>query len=159
MVGSLVGWYVACVALPLAIARRTRRLGWSRGHPGRFNRFGLVPVGLGSAGLIWCMIAHYPPSQTVEVSLTPEYLVRAGPYQFSRNPMYLCEQSMWLGWSVFFGSPALLGSGLAIAAAMQYAVSREETTLRDRFGQSWVDYANTVPRWFGRRLAEPPVTS
>jgi protein-S-isoprenylcysteine O-methyltransferase Ste14 len=115
------------------------------------NRFALVPVGLASAGLIWCMIAHYPPGQTVEVSLTPEYLVTGGPYEFSRNPMYLCEESIWLGWSVFFGSPALLGSGLAIATAMRYAVSREEATLRERFGQSWEDYANTVPRWLGRR--------
>jgi protein-S-isoprenylcysteine O-methyltransferase Ste14 len=156
MLGSVAGWYVVFAALPLAIARRTRRIGWHSGRPSLSNKAGLIAVGSGSAGLIWCMISHYPPGQTVEVSLTPEFLVRSGPYGISRNPMYLCEEAIWLGWSVYFGSPSLVGFGLGLAAAMRYAVSREEKTLASRFGEAWAEYSTRVPRWIGRHKSKDP---
>jgi protein-S-isoprenylcysteine O-methyltransferase Ste14 len=105
-------------------------------------------LGLGAAGLAWCLVAHYPTDDTVAVSLTPEFLVGSGPYRLSRNPMYLSEEAVWLGWSIYFGSPLLVGCGLSLAAAMRYAVGREERTLEGRFAESWRSYAETVPRWF-----------
>ena len=130
----------AYVALPIAIARDGPRVGWLGGRPGPANRLGLLLVGLGAAGLGWCFVVHYPPGETVAVSLTPERLLASGPYQHSRNPMYVSEQAMLLGWALFCGSPVLLGYNAAIAAVMRQFVRREEQTLEARFGQSWREY-------------------
>jgi protein-S-isoprenylcysteine O-methyltransferase Ste14 len=147
IVSSVAAWLVIFVMIPWAIARRGRRLGWAAGRPGLLNRLGVVPVGIGASGLAWCVAAHYRPGETVEVSLVPESLIAAGPYRYSRNPMYVSEQTLLIGWVVYFGSPGLLGCTTALAAAMRYAVSREERTLEGRFGDSWHDYAATVRRW------------
>ena len=62
--------------------------------------------------------------------------------------MYVCEQAVAVGWTVYFGSPGLLGAMSALGAAMRYAFSREEQTLESRFGDSWPEYTSRVPRWF-----------
>ncbi len=93
------------------------------------------------------MVAHYRPGKTVEVSLTPEFLIGEGPYKLSRNPMYICEQAIWEGWAVYFGSPGLVASGAVLGGAMRYAVGREEKTLRSQFGSSWDEYCSRVRRW------------
>ena len=143
----MASWVFIFVLLPVAIGRRDRRRGWTGGRPGLPNRVGVVPLGLGAAGLLWCMVAHYRPGATVAVSLVPEDLIGSGPYEFSRNPMYVSEQAMLLGWVLYFGSTRLLGCTVALAGAMRYAVGREERTLGDRFGERWQAYAANVPRW------------
>lgn len=46
--------------------------------------------------------------ERVTLGLTPSYLLMRGPYRFTRNPMYVAELGLWLGWTIFFGSPAVL---------------------------------------------------
>ncbi len=145
--GSVLAWLALFFALPMTIGARGSHVGWRDGRSGSWNRLGLVSVSAGTAGLLWCMVAHYRPGTTVKVSLTPEFLIGEGPYRFSRNPMYVCEQAIWEGWAMYFGSPALLASGAVLGGAMHYAVGREEKTLRNRFGSSWDEYANRVRRW------------
>ncbi|HWF17153.1 MAG TPA: isoprenylcysteine carboxylmethyltransferase family protein [Acidimicrobiales bacterium] len=111
------------------------------------NRAAVAPLVLGSAGLLWCARSHYPPGETVEVSLMPERLIASGPYKYSRNPMYVSEGTVWLGWTLYYGNPAVFAAGFALAGAMRYAVSREERTLAHQFGTSWSRYAERVPRW------------
>ena len=144
---SVFAWLGLFVAIPLAIGRRGRKLGWRRERPSLVNRAGVVPLGLGAAGLGWCLASHYAPGETAPVSLVPESLIAKGPYRFSRNPMYVCEQTVLLGWTIYFGSPGLLAGMAALGAAMRYAVGREERTLEDRFGDAWRQYASRVPRW------------
>jgi protein-S-isoprenylcysteine O-methyltransferase Ste14 len=146
-------WFAAAtaahVASPLLIARRGQRLGWMAGRPGRLNLLGLVPLTLGSIGLVWCYISHRSAAEddAVSVSLIPEHLVMTGPYRFSRNPMYVAEQSMWLGWALLFGNRRVLAAAAVLATGMRVAVSREERTLQTQFGDSWDDYKSGAPRW------------
>jgi protein-S-isoprenylcysteine O-methyltransferase Ste14 len=144
---SVASWLAIFGIIPWAIGRRGRRVGWSTGRPAPLNRLGLVPLGLGAAGLTWCLAAHYAPGETVALSLIPENLISSGPYRFSRNPMYVSEEATLVGWTLYFGSPGLLGCTVALATAMRYAVSREERTLLAWFGESWQEFAATVPRW------------
>jgi protein-S-isoprenylcysteine O-methyltransferase Ste14 len=104
-------------------------------------------MALGAAGLTWCMLEHYPRGETVAVSLVPETLLGAGPYRFSRNPMYVSELTLWFGCSQYGGSPVSLGGGVAFAVLMRYAIGREEQTLVAEFPDEWRDYADRVRRW------------
>ena len=61
--------------------------------------------------------------------------------------MYLSEEMTLIGWALYFGSPSLSAWVAAMAAAMRFAVGREEKTLEDRFGEAWKEYAAAVPRW------------
>ena len=97
------------VALPEALSEFSTRHGWDHGRPGRRNLLGLIPIGAGSAGLVWCLRRHFVASGcSFEIKGTQHYLVVRGPYQFTRNPMYLCGMLMWLGWVIFYGSVAVL---------------------------------------------------
>lgn len=115
-------------------------------------------------GLGWCLAVHYVPGEDVPVSLVPENLIARGPYRLSRNPMYVCEQMVLLGWTLYFGNAGLLAASMALGAGMRYAVIREERTLARRFGDSWHEYAAKVPRWIrpsGRQIGsarQPPET-
>ena len=144
---SVCAWLVIFVRVPWAIGRRGFKFGWRQGRPSSVNRVGVIPLGLGAAGLGWCLAAHYAPGDEVAVSLVPEELIAKGPYRFSRNPMYVCEQAVLLGWTIYFGSPRILAGQSLLGVAMRYAVSREERTLEDRFGDSWREYASNVRRW------------
>ncbi|HEY1652326.1 MAG TPA: isoprenylcysteine carboxylmethyltransferase family protein [Acidimicrobiales bacterium] len=145
--GSVAAWSAIFAGVPTALSRRGPRLGWRGGRPSRANRAAVVPLVLGSAGLLWCARSHYPQGEMVEVSLVPERLIASGPYRYSRNPMYVSEGAIWLGWTLYYGSPNVLAAGLALATAMRYAVGREERTLEHEFGRSWTRYAEAVPRW------------
>lgn len=144
---SVAAWLGLFVLIPSTVGRRGGKLGWRGERPSLVNRSGVVPLGLGAAGLGWCLSSHYAPGERVPVSLVPETLIANGPYRLSRNPMYVCEQMVLLGWTVYYGSPALLAGMAGLGAGMRYAVRREERTLEDRFGDSWRQYASEVRRW------------
>lgn len=74
-------------------------------------------------------------------------LVTGGPFAYSRNPIYA---GLLL---VFLGQQAVLQSyGIFLvfffAYAVRQAVSREERLLKQFFGQSYLAYMRSVPRFF-----------
>lgn len=81
------------------------------------------------------------------IAVPPERIVRAGPYRFVRNPMYL-------GHLVFFTGLALvLGSWVATAVLAFHAfwfdrrVREDEAHLARLFGDSYREYCRDVKRW------------
>jgi protein-S-isoprenylcysteine O-methyltransferase Ste14 len=148
----LVGGTLAVhVALPWALSLSTPRHGWGRGYPGRPNLLGLLPVAAGLAMIAWggsLHVAAAPGGWALE--RTPPYLLVGGPYRFSRNPMYLLELAMWLGWAIFYGSRALGGAALLWWLDFAVvAVPAEERQLEARFGEAYLRYKTMVPRWVG----------
>lgn len=140
------------VVLPWAISKIGPRLGWSDGTPAIWNLAGFLGVAIGLGLYIWCLTVHfldYPSS--VRVGFAPPNLVVAGPYRLSRNPMYLSALVAWFGWTIFYGSPAVL-----IAFAILWTVfalrviPMEERQLQDLFGEDYIEYMHLVRRWFGR---------
>ena len=95
------------------------------------------------------MVLHFARApETVELEWTPKYLLTRGPYRFTRNPMYVAEVLLWLGWALFFGSVAVLAGAVVLAALVHWiAVPREERALEARFGASYLEYEKAVPRW------------
>src|SRR6516162_6311241 len=115
---------------------------------------GLLAVAAGAALMACALAAHYqaaPRGWALDSRLTPGYLLRRGPYRFSRNPIYAGEAIVWLGWALFYRRPAVW-AGLAIQWAAFAAIARwEERRLLTRFGDDYSEYLEQVPRWVPRR--------
>lgn len=75
-------------------------------------------------------------------------IVRAGPYRFSRNPIYLAFSLLHLGIAVWANSVWLAATLIAAVAVMAWVViPREEEYLERRFGAEYLDYKKSVRRW------------
>jgi len=147
----VVGVPVAHGVVPWAVSLLTRRCGWTDGVPGTWNLLGLIPIVAASAGLIWIMLTGFAHAgempEKVELNWDPKVLLVGGPYAFSRNPMYVAELVLWLGWTLFYGSLAVLAGLLALGAGIAFLVPREEGALEARFGETYRRYKAIVPRW------------
>jgi protein-S-isoprenylcysteine O-methyltransferase Ste14 len=75
-------------------------------------------------------------------------IVQAGPYRFSRNPIYLAFSVLVLGIACWLNSIWLLGT-LAAAVLLMSAVviPREERYLAQRFNPEYLEYKAKVRRW------------
>jgi protein-S-isoprenylcysteine O-methyltransferase Ste14 len=134
------------VGLPVALSRHGERHGWSAGRPGAPNLVGVLPLCAGAALLAWATASHNRAApEGWPISLAPDYLLKGGPYRFSRNPMYIGEAAIWAGWAIVFGSLPVAG-GLAVLTAIQTrAVRLEEWTLHKRWGDAYDVYRERVP--------------
>jgi protein-S-isoprenylcysteine O-methyltransferase Ste14 len=141
------------VAVPQELSLLSTRHGWAHGRPGWLNRLGLLPIVGGFAGLVWCLRQHFVASGgSFEIKGTQNYLVERGPYRFTRNPMYLCGMLMWLGWVIFYGSVAVLtGAVVFWGSVAKLVVPWEERKLETRFGETYLRYKHSIPRWLGTR--------
>ncbi|MCS7164811.1 MAG: isoprenylcysteine carboxylmethyltransferase family protein [Candidatus Calescibacterium sp.] len=83
-------------------------------------------------------------------------LVTAGPYKYTRNPVYIANTLIASGLAIF----ALGGYGLVISimstliVAILYisfynffVIPAEEKFLEEKFGQDYLNYKKQVPRW------------
>jgi protein-S-isoprenylcysteine O-methyltransferase Ste14 len=145
---ALIVWEV----VPWAISLLTPRYGWMQARPGIWNLLGLIPVMVGTIGLIWGLALHSAQSpHGIEWELDRSYLLRRGPYAFSRHPMYLSELTLLLGWVIFYGSIAvLIAFVIACSAFNFFNVPLEERIMEAHFGEAYREYKNKVPRWFGK---------
>ena len=136
--------------VPWAMSRLMPRYGWENGAPGIWNWLGLVPVTIAGALLIWILVLGIAESpDRVRLGLTPPFLMVRGPYKLTRNPMYVAELGLWLGWAVFFGSLSVLAGGLVLLSVVTLIIlPREERGLEAAFGQTYLQYKSSVPRWF-----------
>lgn len=159
LMALILGLFFWIILLPLVhagipwfIASLGHSYGWRDGRPSNWNLLGLIPVAMATICLIWLMILHFSRiPKRVKLERTPTYLLIRGPYRFSRNPMYLAELMLWLGWSIFYGSIAVLVGFLIMAPVMNYRViPREEHDLEARFGDAYREYKEKVPRWLGK---------
>ena len=140
---------IALIIAPWTCSLLTPHYGWSMDRPGVWQLFGLIPVAAGIACIIWIVVLHYKEApEGWELERTPKYLVRRGPYGFTRNPSFLSVLIIALGWALFYGSVSILvGAVLAWILFNFVVVPREERDLEARFGESYLEYKNRVPRW------------
>src|SRR6266851_296610 len=138
---GVLGWALGATALHAAVPFQLSRLGGRAGRPGRSTpaarHAGVVTVAAGAALMAWALAAHSaaaPQGWELESGLTPGYLLRAGPYWLSRNPMYSGEAVAWAGLA-------------SLCAAFAVIVRWEERQLLDRFGEDYRAYLAEVPRW------------
>lgn len=108
-------------------------------------------VGLAAAGIglmLWSAAAFRRAETTIVPRREPSALVSAGPYRFSRNPIYLADLMLLAGWSLWLGAPL----GLLLLWPLKAVLERrfvlpEERLLSDRLGAPYREYCARVRRW------------
>ena len=75
-------------------------------------------------------------------------IFKDGPFQFSRNPIYLAMFVLLIGFGLTLNSFWFLYSGLVVAIMIHYGVIiPEENYLEKEFGKDYLEYKKTVRRW------------
>jgi protein-S-isoprenylcysteine O-methyltransferase Ste14 len=109
---------------------------------------GSIFVLVGFSIRFWATYYFYKNQMRVIATAPQQTLFTAGPYHYSRNPLYLGGNVF-----IFFGASAVLGSPMAIlitAVHLSFVdrfIRREERQLEQRFGEDWVRYKRSVRRW------------
>jgi protein-S-isoprenylcysteine O-methyltransferase Ste14 len=112
---------------------------------GRHRLAGGTSIAL-SAGLIaWAVAA----AGQVDVE-RPSRLVTAGPYRFSRNPMYAGWTLLHLGIGLGRGSVWMLVTVPVASALVHREILAEEAALGDAFPTEYERYRTEVGRYLGR---------
>ena len=144
----LGGWlfrHRTSLPLPVAIAILTLRIG--QAPPSTF----LVGVGVavtivGELIRLWGVHHIGAISRTRSERLGP--LVASGPFAVLRNPLYVGNIALWVGFALAARLVWLAPVVLVLLALEYHAIVRwEETLLESRLGQAYRDYAARVPRW------------
>ena len=117
---------------------------------GAWRLAGLVPLvvglwlNLGGAGLFSRLDTN------IRTFDEPGRLVTAGPFRFSRNPMYLGFMAVLAGVALLVGSlSAWMGPVAFFGAANFWYIPFEEARMRSNFGDDYDHYRSRVRRWVG----------
>ena len=79
-----------------------------------------------------------------------QHLVVDGPNRLTRNPMYLGLTGLLLSHAIARRSPsAMIPLAGFVWLIDRHQIPAEEKALEERFGQDYLDYKETVPRWLG----------
>lgn len=119
-------------------------------HPAMINwAIGFVLIVIGE----WIRLAGVAAAGTVtrRRSRDVQRLVTYGIFRWVRNPLYVGNFLIWMGFVVISGVWWFLPIAILLFA-IEYAliVSYEEGVLESTFGQEYLDYKKTTPRWIPR---------
>jgi protein-S-isoprenylcysteine O-methyltransferase Ste14 len=108
-----------------------------------------VPLIVGAVALFSYSAAKFRAAGTPVPARKPTtVIVQAGPYRYSRNPIYLAFSLSQLGIAIWANSAWLLATLVGAVALIHFVViRREEQYLERRFGSQYLDYKASVRRW------------
>ena len=107
---------------------------------------GLVIVAAGELVRLWAVRHIGVISRTRSDRLGP--LVSTGPFARVRNPLYIGNLLLWIGFTVGAGLMWLVPIVVVLLGAEYHAIVRwEEGLLEARVGEAYGAYAARVPRW------------
>lgn len=154
----LLVWATAFVALlffigPGAMRDLNQDWGWPRWQTSAGRAVGVVLILGGVTTALYCSRLFTRVGKGTPIPADPpKHLVISGLYRYSRNPIYVADVAILLGIFLYFGELALLlyaGIGALILQAV--IVWWEEPVLKKRFGDAYIRYVGTVPRWLVMR--------
>ena len=144
----LGGWlfrHRTSLPIPVAIAILTLRIGEAPPSAG-LVALGMAITCLGELVRLWGVHHIGAISRTRSDRLGP--LVASGPFARLRNPLYVGNIALWVGFALTARLVWLAPVILVLLGLEYHAIVRwEESLLESRLGQAYVDYAARVPRW------------
>jgi protein-S-isoprenylcysteine O-methyltransferase Ste14 len=107
---------------------------------------------IGLVVLLWCFWDFLVKGRGTPAPIDPpKELVISGLYKFVRNPMYVGVLMVILGHFLWFGYWGILGYAVVVFIAFTlFVVLYEEPHLKSTFGETYIRYMKTVPRWLPR---------
>lgn len=103
--------------------------------------FGIILMGVSVA-----MFKRHKTS--VVPKRTPESIITSGPYKYSRNPIYVADAVILLGFVLTLGSVISIALVPAFAWVIRKRfINGEEAGIRTEFGQAFDDYCKQARRW------------
>jgi len=147
----LGGWLFrrrTVLPLPVAAAILTLRIGQAP-PSSTLIAAGIVITALGEAVRLWGVRHIGAVSRTRSDRLGP--LVTTGPFAHVRNPLYIGNIALWIGFALT-AQLVWLAAVAAVLLALEYhAIVRwEERLLEARVGDAYREYSSRVPRWVPR---------
>lgn len=87
-------------------------------------------------------------------------LITSGPFAVVRNPLYLGNVLLWVGFALT-ARLVWLAPIVALLLLVEYhlIVRWEETRLASRYGAAYRDYMARVPRWLPRARTQGPIAT
>ena len=139
-------WMLIYLALCLGLSWL---LGWPRLPGLPLPLAGMVLAALAFIPPVWAFVLFQREHTEIDpTSPTNRALVIRGPYQFTRNPMYLGLITLSLGIAVWIGAWPMFLAPLAVFATVNWVhIPFEEAKMRRQFGAAYDDYVGRVRRW------------
>ena len=129
--------------LPLAVALLVMPSGEERRL---FLVLGVAIVAIGELLRLWAVRHIGVISRTRSDRLGP--LVATGPFALMRNPLYLGNIALWIGFALSARLPWMVPVVVVLLGFEYHAIVRwEEHLLEARRGDEYREYAAHVPRW------------
>lgn len=115
-----------------------------------FNYLGVVLLNLGGVLAIWCTIIMYISKKASPSPFTlPKKVITTGPFRYVRHPMMWALHFVILGQIFVNCSPFILIWFLIwLRFAFMYIDKYEEPYLISLFGDEYIEYCKSTPRWF-----------
>lgn len=141
------------VLLPSLVADLNTSLGWPQWQTSAGRVLGALVFAASLGLMLYCSRLFSRLGKGTPVPIRPPTeLVVSGVYQFSRNPIYVGQVGVLLGYFLYSGKPALLLYALVWTVTVQLMLlGFEEPQLRKRFGAAYLAYSRSVPRWVALR--------
>jgi protein-S-isoprenylcysteine O-methyltransferase Ste14 len=115
------------------------------GFPENLPGFAVTALGVALTAWTWKLFLKH---NTPDSFAPPKYLVREGPFRFSRNPMYLGMGILLLGLAVASGNLISFISPAVFFIVMHVRfIPFEEKRMEKTFGRKYLDYKKKVRRW------------
>src|SRR5207244_9318487 len=107
---------------------------------------GFLPLLLGVGLYFWCEAAFTFIGKGTPAPIdAPIFLVKAGPYHWVRNPMYLAVLAIVIGQAILFRSFLLLCYVLLVCGVVRlFVVFVEEPSLRRPFAECYDTYLQRI---------------
>ncbi len=110
---------------------------------------GVASILIGEAVRFWG-VSHIGGISRTRTNATG-ILIDGGPFSLVRNPLYVGNFFLSLGFVMAAGAWILVPVYIALFAFQyHYIVQWEEWNLREKFGEPYVNYCKEVPRWVPR---------
>jgi protein-S-isoprenylcysteine O-methyltransferase Ste14 len=132
IIGFLAGKWLPNFSVPVVVSRT----------------LGGLLIGLGTVLAFSAMRAFRKVGTTIRPDRPATTLANAGPYRFTRNPMYLSMAFAYAGIAILGQSLWALLILPAVLLVIRYRViAREEPYLERQFGETYTNYKARVRRW------------
>lgn len=116
--------------------------------PSPYRYLGLLPTVYGTMLNLWADGLFKRYRTTVKPFDKSTKLIVEGPFQFSRNPMYVGMVAILMGLAVLLGSITPFVPVVVMFFILQVLyIPHEEHLLYLTFGNDFIEYRNITPKW------------